>query len=475
MFMRKYLVVLLFLLTACKLPSMVLQQVPLPAGTPAPTFTPSPNYTVRFHPDGALYVGDRVSIEVLAPSAAGSDHGKVRVSLDGKTLGENEFQPYGIGGRNQATFYWLWDTKGLKAGTYTLTFSLLQGSKSWTENIALLPADKVPAPEPGAQWESAESVCCTIHYISGTAAERDLDQLKAMVDAQAADDERRLQAKFKGKIPITFLPRVLGHGGFTSDEIYVSYLDQNYAGSTTTQVVHHEMVHWLDGQMGGDARLSMLQEGLAVFMSDGHFKVEPILPRAAALIRLNWYIPLPQLVNSFYTSQHEIGYMEAGAFTGYMIQTYGWDKYNAFYRDLHPIQGGADTDVLNAGLEKHFSLSLDQVEKNFTAFLGRQTVTDNDLTDVRLTVAFYDTVRRYQLALDPSAHFLTAWLVDGPDMRQRGIVADYLRHPDSADNQRIESLLVSADASLRAANYGITEVDIRTANLLLDFLGNSKK
>jgi len=450
--MRKLLVVLLFLLTACQLPSMVISQAQLPAGTPAATFTPSPDFTVRYHPDGPLYVGDRISMEVLAPSAAGSNHEKVRVSLDGKTLGESDLQPFGIGGRNQATFSWVWDTRELKAATYTLTFNLLQGGTSWTENVALLPASQVPAPEPDAHWASVDSVCCTIHYITGTDAERDLDKLKTMVDAQAADDERRLQTKFKGKIPITFLPRVLGHGGFTSDETYVSYLDQNYAGSTATQVVHHEMVHWLDGQMGGDMRLSMLQEGLAVYMSDGHFKVEPILPRAQALIQLNWYIPLPQLVNSFYLSQHEIGYMEAAAFTGYMIQVYGWDKYNAFYRDLHPIQGGADTDVLNAGLKKHFGLSLDQVEKDFKAYLDQQTVTDNDLTDVRLTVAFYDTVRRYQLALDPSAHFLTAWLPDGPEMRRQGIVADYLRHPNSADYQRIESLVVSADGSLRAAN-----------------------
>ena len=473
--MRKILVVLVFfLLTACQLPSMLLSRVaPLPAGTPAATFTPSPNYTVRLHPDGGLYTGDRVSIEVLAPSNTGPNQQKVSVSLDGKALGEGEFEPYGIAGRRQATFYWVWDTHGLKAGMYTLKFLVNPVGTSWTESVVLLPADKVPAPEPGAQWATVDTVCCTIHYITGTDAERDLDKLKTMVDAQAADDERRLQTKINGKIPITFMPRVLGHGGFTSDEIYVSYLDRNYAGSTTTQqVVHHEVVHWLDGQMGGDARLSMLEEGLAVYMSDGHFKVEPILPRAAALIQLDWYVPLPQLVNSFYTSQHEIGYMEAAGFTGYMIQTYGWDKYNAFYRDLHPVKDGAQTDILEAGLKKHFGLALDQVEKDFKAFLGKQSVTADDLTDVRLTVAFYDTARRYQQALDPSAYFLTAWLPSGADMRQRGIVADLLRHPNSADNQRIEGLLVDANARLLGKNYSAADVDIRVINWLLDQLGS---
>ncbi len=474
-FMRRIFLALLFLLVACQIPPLRGPLAPLPAGTPAATFTPSPGFTVRYHPDGVLYVGDRVSVEVLAPSGFESKGQKVRVSLGEKMLSETDFSRFGIGNRSQATFYWIWDTQALEAGVHSLTFAVLPDGPTWTESVSLLPASDVPAPEPDAHWELVETVCCNIHYISGTAAERDLETLKTMVDAQAADDERRLQTKLKGKIPLIFLPRVLGHGGFASDAIYVSHLDQNYAGSTTRQVVHHEIVHWLDGQMGGDLRPSILVEGLAVFFSDGHFKVEPLFSRAAALIKLDWYIPLRQLTDSFYMSQHEIGYIQAGALIGYMIQTYGWEDYNAFYRDLHSVQDGTDADVLDTALQAHFNLSLDQLEMEFMAFLRQQTVTEDDLADVRLTVAFYDSVRRYQLALDPSAHFLTAWLPNGDEMRQRKIVADYLRHPLSAANQRIESLLVSADANLRAGKYGAAEVDIRAANLLLDLLRNLPK
>jgi hypothetical protein len=155
-----------------------------------------------------------------------------------------------------------------------------------------------------------------------------------------------------------------------------------------------------------------------------------------------------------------------------LIQTYDWERFNSFYRDIHPAKDGPQSAALEAALQAHFGLSLDQLEKNFTVFLRQQTVQEADLTDVRLTVALYNTVRRYQQALDPSAYFLTAWLPDGSEMRQRGIVADVLRHPDSAVNQQIESLLVSADASLRAGNYSASEVQIRAANLLLDLLEN---
>jgi hypothetical protein len=76
--------------------------------------------------------------------------------------------------------------------------------------------------------------------------------------------------------------------------------------------------------------------------------------------------------------------------------------------------------------------------------------------------------------MDPSAYFLNAWLPDASAMRQRGIVADFVRHPDSGANRQIENLLVSADVQLRAANYNAAEIDIRAINLLLDLLGRLK-
>jgi hypothetical protein len=427
-----------------------------------------PTFKVITHPDGPLYVGDKVSFEVLGANKADIPGQAVRISQVDKILGEEEIKPFGMGGRHEATFYWVWDTQGLEAGTYTLTFSLLPGEFQWDEKFTLLPAADVPSPEPNARWESVDTNCCVIHYISGTDAERDLETLKTMVDAQAADVESRFGAKINGKIPITFLPRVLGHGGFTSDGIYVSSLHQNYAGSTTQQVTHHEMVHWLDGQQDNNLRPAILQEGLAVYLSDGHFKKEPILPRAAALIDLGWYIPLDQLADSFYISQHEIGYIEAAALISYLITTFGRTEFNNFYRDIHSTPGDSQAKALDSALQTHFEMSLVHLEKSFTVFLRQQTVDDAIRTDLRLTVAFYDTVRRYQRELVPSAYFLNAWLPNVPEMRQRGIVADLLRTPKSAINQQIESLLVSGDANLRSGNYTAAEADIRTVNVMLD-------
>ena len=461
--MRKILLALLLIFTACNF------LAPIHAGAPQAA---APAFSVFTHPDGPLYVGDKVSFEVLSTTQTDSSSHSVRISLGDKNLGQADIQPFGLGGRREAVFYWVWDTQGLKAGNYTLTFSLLPGGSQWDEKFTLLPAADVPPPEPNARWESVETNCCVIHYISGTDAEKDLETLKAMVDAQAADVESRFGTKIKGKIPITFMPRVLGHGGFTSDGIYVSYLHQNYAGGTTQQVTHHEMVHWLDGQQDNDLRPTILQEGLAVYLSGGHFKKEPIVPRAAALIDMGWYIPLNQLTDSFYISQHEIGYIEAAALISYLISTYGQEQFNDFYRHIHLAPGSSQSQALDSALQTHFNISLAQLEKDYMAFLRQQKVDDVTRTDLRLTVAFYDTVRRYQRELDPSAYFLNAWLPDVTEMRKRGIVADLLRRPKSVINQQIETLLVSGDANLRAGHYTATETDIRAVNVMLDLYQN---
>ncbi|NJN43982.1 MAG: hypothetical protein HC806_04160 [Anaerolineae bacterium] len=52
-------------------------------------------------------------------------------------------------------------------------------------------------------------------------------------------------------IIVIFMSRVLGHGGFATGDIYISYLDRNYAGNAPAQVLHHEFVHILDGRLGG--------------------------------------------------------------------------------------------------------------------------------------------------------------------------------------------------------------------------------
>ena len=448
-------------------PSPTAIATPVPA-SPPPTRS---DFVVHYHPDGPLFVGDQISIEVIAPLGEDLEGKDVEIRLgenSQQALGKSGFTTFGLGQRPQATFNWVWDTSELSAGEYTLRFSIMPGRYTWFETIDLLPEQALPPPEPEARWEAVESECCVVHYITGTDAAQDLEDLLELADAQAVEAVHSMGIEFSDPISVTILPRVLGHGGFAGDEVYISYLDGNYAGNDFSLVLHHEMIHILDGRLGGDLRPSLLVEGLAVYLSGGHFKKEPLFPRAAALLDLGWYIPLASLADSFYTSQHEIGYLEGAALVQFLVNEYGWEAFEDFYRGITPHPSGKQSQALDTSLQSSFGVTLAQLESRFVTQLSRQQRVPDLVEDVRLTVAFYDTVRRYQQVLDPSAYFLTAWLPEGEQMRERGIVADYLRHPQQPENQNIENLLIQADKRLRTGNYLEAEKILSVANDLLD-------
>ena len=443
--------------------------------TPTTTATqaePDGSFTVRLHPEGGLFAGDQVSFEIIAPEGSDMNERTAEVKLTGdggEVLGTEKFQPFGIAGRMQSTQMWSWDTSDLQPGVHTLSYTILPGGPTWTETVTLQEQKLLPYPEPEAEWTITESDCCVFHYITGTDAERDIEDLMAVANAQAEDVSRQLDTAFSEPVPIVLVPRVLGHGGFANAEISISYLDQNYAGSNPAVVLHHEMVHLLDGQLGGELRPSLLVEGLAVYLSDGHFKEEPLYPRAAALLDLGWYLPLSPLAERFYTSQHEIGYLEAGALVKYMVDRWGWEPFEGFYRDIHPGEnGGGQAEALNTALLEHFELTLPELENDFLEFLANQPRDPFWSEDVRLTVLFYDAVRRYQQILDPSAYYLTAWLPDGKQMRERGIVSDYLRHPSTPENQAIETMLVGADEQLVQGKHAEVQRLLDMVNAALD-------
>jgi hypothetical protein len=125
---------------------------------------------------------------------------------------------------------------------------------------------------------------------------------------------------------------------------------------------------------------------------------------------------------------------------------------------------------MQAALRAHFGISLEQLEERFLEALRQEPLTPADVEDVRLTISFYDTVRRYQQALDPSAYFLNAWLPDGAEMRKRGIVADVLRHPNEAENLALETMLAAANARLLRGEYASTQRLLEAANAALDIL-----
>jgi hypothetical protein len=461
--------------TSTKTPSpspSPLGEVPTFTATITPT-TPNTSFTVLYHPDDMLYVGDQVSFEVVSPPGLNMKDVNLKVQVDppnGPYLGPVNFAAWGIQGRDEATLLWAWDTHDQTPGTHTLAYSVQPQGYAWTEQVTLLPSSDMPPDQSGAAWASTQTQCCTVFYITNTASERDLSTLTSMIDEQARLSIEEMGSNFTQPITVTILPRLLGHGGFSSDEISVSYLDRNYAANSWEMVVHHEMIHDIDGKLGGDFRPTILVEGLAVYMAGGHYKPEPLMPRAAALQKgyLNWYIPLKTLADDFYASQHEIGYIEGASLIEFLVKTYGWDAFSAFYRDIHINEGESQSDAINEALNVHFSTSFDQLEQDYLKALSQESDTSAWVDDVRLTVTYYDTLRRYQQLLDPSAYFRTAWLLDNKTMRERGIVADYLRHPHTPQNLALETLFITANDQVSAQQYSNASQTLEDINLVLD-------
>lgn len=417
-------------------------------------------------------MGDQVSIEVIAPLNADLEGQEVLVDAPlEETLGPAEFEPFGLSGRHQATLMWAWDTRDLEPGEHPVTFSLGVDGPTWTQTVSLQPREALSSLEEQARWESVESQCCQIHYLSGTSAERDLRYLLSSVDEQARLAEMKLRTSFEEPVSVVILSRVLGHGGFVRGDLAVSYLDRRYSGGNFEMILRHELIHLLDSQLGGQLRPTMLAEGLAVYLSGGHFKPEPLMPRAAVLLDMDWYLPLAPLARDFYPSQHEIGYLEAGALVEFMVARWGWDDFSDFYRDIHPDpEVGDQVEAINAALNRHFGVTFTRLEALYLDALRAQEVDARLRQDVRTTVNFYDTVRRYQRALDPSAYYLSAWLPDTQEMRERDIVADVLRHPTQPRNVALEALLVAADERLRDGRYPEADGFIQAVNAALDEL-----
>jgi hypothetical protein len=454
--------------------------LPLLSTAPLPTSLPQgqipAGFSVRIHPDGGLFVGDQVSIEVIYSPTGQSSHPlnfsgqQIQAQVDapeGKLLSPARFGPGPDPGSAIATFLWAWDTHGLPPGNHTLTFSLPRGQVSWIQPVQLNLASAVPLPEPGSHWASVHTACCVLNYLTGTAAERDIERLKTLAYQQAGSVEAEFKTRLNAPIPVTFLPRVLGQGGFTAAEIEVTYTDGNYAGGDFALVLHHEMVHWVDAQLGGDLRPTLFLEGLAVYLSGGHFKPEPVSLETSALLEMGGYIPLRTLADNFYTEQHETGYLEGAALIDFMVNTWGWDAFNAFYRDIHPIRGQGQSTAIDAALRQHFGLAFTALEDRFLQYLRTQIPPTDLSEDVSLTVGFYDTVREYQRLLDPSAYFRQVWLPDVAEMRKRGLTADLLRHPDAPANREIEQLLVQVDSALRAGDFPAAESTLTQAQLRL--------
>jgi hypothetical protein len=381
----------------------------------------------------------------------------------------------------KAWMEWAWDTAGLE-GPQLLTVVLdprdeiKTGDENPDNNVItrtvwLLPREDLPVTWAEADWLETSSDCCVFHYISGTAAERDIDFVMEAADRATAYAGMRLGESLDNfKLTVFLIDRVLGHGGFADGALIISYLDRNYAGGDLALVLRHEATHVLDRRFAA-VRNTLLAEGLAVYVSGGHYTEEPLDERVAALLALDRYIPLTELADEFYPSQHEIGYLEAAGFVSYLIDRFGWESFKAFYADIRPNDQG-QAAMLDSALQDSFSLTLHQAESDWLAALESLPQPVAQMENLRLTIDFYDTLRRYQREWDPSAYFREAWLPPLEEAERLGVTADFLRHPSTLVNVTLEAMFSAAETYIEEGDYQEAEKLLSVTGMVLDAGGD---
>lgn len=438
--------------------------------TPLPSPTPSPPagdpcvapQAVQLFPV-TRYAGDRISVDV-DPSlpadmrASVPDDTLVTLTLADRQVFTATVSPVGLADEPQARFYWVADlpaTDGEALTTWvTVTLSLPPSvddpnldNNTVVLAVPLQPRTALLPPEPQAQWTVTETTGFRIHYITGSAAERDLAAILSEAQAAYTTVTTQLGAN-EAQVDIYLLDRVVGQGGYaSSDWVAVSYVDRKYSPVGLGSVLRHELTHRLDGAIGCEDAPSLMREGLAVALAGGHYRPEPLRAKAAALLSTTRYVPLARLLEDFYTHQHEVAYLEAAALVRYVVDVHGWPGLTSACRASSSASDG-ETERFQAAVASLGFEDLAEMEAAWQAWLAASPDAAFDPDLLALELHLMDTMRRYQAAYDPPAHFIEGILFSPAEGARQGIVADFVRSPRDSEPVALELVLAMAQETL---------------------------
>lgn len=454
---------------------------PIPTPTPVlPTPTPTPIPDVALtannifvYPAAAIYAGDRLTIQVMPtiPPSIRPESVTVHLLINGEETAVSTVNNRNIAGQPMALFQW---TAIAQPGTHTIQVILDQDNQllpqlrhsthnQASRTITVQEATARSRQETDATWVRAESNCCIVYAASGTAAYRDLPQLLPRIETAVQTTIDRLDETPLRKIEVYFVDRIIGQGGYAGSAMVISYSDRPYNGGQLDQMLRHEATHVIDRQFA-PRRIPFLAEGVAVWSSDGHYKPENIEERTAALVTLDYYIPLDQLINQFYPVQHEIGYLQAAGFVQYLVNQKGWGRFRTFYSNVTAADAPTLAEAVDLNLQIYYDTTLAALEADWLDHLQSIQPSSHTLADLQTTLHYYDTMRYYQMHYDPTAHFLNAWLPFPNEVREQGNPADLNRRPNSETHLVLETMFLTADEALQVGDFNRAAVLIDSIN-----------
>ncbi|MFP4344177.1 MAG: hypothetical protein ACLFU8_05745 [Anaerolineales bacterium] len=439
-------------------------------GTPAPTEAlPPPTSTpvlldprleveeIYTYPD-PLYSEDPLTLDVFPRLPPEQDETyTVTVRLPTGVELSAPAVRYGFSEALRSRFIWAWDTTGF-TGTQALTLTLLLPpggedadllNNTRVITVDLRSRDALLPPAPGVAWAVEEVDGFRLHYLAGTAAERDLGRLREEAGEAYADVTETLGVEIGAPLDIYLLDRVIGQGGYATESwVAISYVDRMYAPAQLPLLLRHELTHRLDEAVGCDWAPTLLREGLAVRVAGGHYWPESAARKGAALLESGLYIPLGTLSDDFYLHQHEISYLEAAALVTYVVEGWGWEGLEALCAVAAETEGD-DREELEAGLQALGWESLQAFEREWLRWLGAIRVSNREEALLQAELHLLETMRAYQVQYDRSANFRTGILYNPAEGERREITASFARNPREPEPIALELLLVMAQDALR--------------------------
>ena len=216
------------------------------------------NDDVFLYPVPSIYAGEQVTFQVVAhvPPNVDPQTVSVHVLVDYQDVAEGTLSARNLAGDAVGLFEWAWDTTN-ETGEHLVHVILdrydiiVEGDENRDNNqveltVAVLDPASLPANERNATWVMAETDCCTIHVVSGTAAYRDLPELLVQVETAVHQAAFHLEETLSQKVDVYLVDRVIGQGGYAGNAVVISYLDRQYASGGFEQVLVHEAIHIID-------------------------------------------------------------------------------------------------------------------------------------------------------------------------------------------------------------------------------------
>ena len=273
-----------------------------------------------------------------------------------------------------------------------------------TQEFTVQPDSERPPQELSARWVPVEAGCCTVYVLESSAAERDIAVLESIVEDTTDEVEDRFGLEIE-PIDLVLLDVLWGNGGYAGGEVAISYLDRDFGPRTADTVARtfvHEFTHTISRSLDSANTPWPLNEAMAVYITGGHFKDQPLGARAKALATLGLLLPLDEFLSDFTDLQHEARYVQAGALATYVIETFGWPAWLDLY--------GAEIDDrswsgwLDAASSTVLGVDLATLDAGFGQWVDQQLLGDQ-VQDLELTIALQTVRRAYQAAYAPYPNY----------------------------------------------------------------------